>query len=53
MNDNNENRGRLIVGIAIGIIVALFSCAIVTGVFLLALSEGGIKLALHCPPVQA
>jgi len=36
-------------GIVIGIIAAIFSCVIVTGVFLLALSEGGIKIALPSP----
>ena len=49
MNDKNEKNNRLIIGIVIGIIAAIFSCAIVTGVFLLALSEGGIKLALPSP----
>jgi LysM repeat protein len=49
MNDKNEKNNRLIIGIVIGIIAAIFSCIIVTGVFLLALSEGGIKLALPSP----
>lgn len=49
MNDKNQNKGRLIIGIVIGVVAALFSCIIVTGVFLLAFSEGGVKLALPSP----
>ena len=47
MNDNTQNQGRVITGIFIGIIVAFFSCVIVIGGFLLALSEGGVKLSLQ------
>ena len=49
MNDKNGNRNRMFYGIGIGIIAAVLSCVIVAGIFLLALSEGGIKLALPSP----
>jgi LysM repeat protein len=49
MNDTNGNQNRMIFGIGIGIIAAVLSCVIVAGIFLLALSEGGIKLALPSP----
>jgi LysM repeat protein len=47
MSENNQNKNVL--GVFIGIAFALFLCLIVVGGFLLAFSEGGVKLGLPSP----
>lgn len=47
MSENSQNKKFL--GIFIGIAFALFLCVIVVGGFLLAISEGGVKLSLPSP----
>ncbi len=47
MSENSQNKKYL--GIFIGIAFALFLCVIVVGGFLLAISEGGVKLSLPSP----